>query len=134
MPPAIPEWLGAGLLGILGTALLAGGAVVGHLLSAKASKRAAAVQTEEARVRAEEVKASRENNLIDQLQEELTAYRKEQGDRMTAQETRMTDLEKRNDELRTQNDGYRDLLHKHRAHIYDGSPPPPPEWPDHLPR
>jgi len=130
----MPVEVQVALLTLLGTALVAGGAIIGHLLSARAQKRAATIQSEAAQ-------ATRENNLIDQLQEELStsraeqaAARAEQAARMTAQESRMNALEERNGVLVDRNDRYRDLLHKHRAHIWDQLPPPPPEWPDDLPR
>lgn len=123
----MPQWLTVALLSLSGTALLAGAAVLGHLMSARAQMRATAVQVEAAH-------ASRENALIDQLQEELITSRAEQAARMLAQEERMTALEDRNGMLVDRNDRYRDLLHRHRAHIWDGRPPPPPEWPDDLPR
>jgi len=31
-------------------------------------------------------------------------------------------------------DGYRSYVHILRAHIFDGKTPPPPEWPEDLPR
>lgn len=127
MPTEIPEWLGAGLLGLLGTVLIVGGAIVGHLLSARSQKRAATVQSEA-------TQASRENALIDQLQEELKGYRETADKRAVEQDKRMNALEERNGILIDRNDRYRDLLHKHRAHIWDALPPPPPAWPDDLPR
>ncbi|ALJ22034.1 hypothetical protein [Microbacterium sp. No. 7] len=107
--------------------LMAGSGIVGGLLTSAAQKRAA-------RVQAEAQATSRENHLIDQLQEELSSSRTEQAARMLAQEERMTGLEERNGILVDRTDRYRDLLHKHRSHIWDGKPPPPPEWPDDLPR
>lgn len=125
------EWLVVPLLALAGTALLAGAAIVGHLLSSRAQKRAAVVQAE---ATAEAAAVTRENALIDQLQEELASLRAEQAARMLAQEQRMTALEERNGILVDRNDRYRDLLHKHRAHIWDQIGPPPPDWPDDLPR
>lgn len=123
----MPEWLTVAVLSFAGTGLLAGAAIVGHLLSARAQKRAATVQSEAAQ-------ASRENNLIDQLQEELVAYRAETATRAAEQDRRLNTLEEKNGILIDRNDRYRDLLHKHRAHIWDKLPPPPPEWPEDLPR
>lgn len=123
----MPEWLGVALLSFGGTVLIVGGAIVGHLLSARAQKRSA-------RIQAEATQATRENQLIDQLQEELGRYRESTDARAIEQDRRMNALEDRNGILVERNDRYRDLLHKHRAHIWDQLPPPPPEWPADLPR
>lgn len=120
----MPEWLTIALLSLGGTALLASAAMLGHVLSARAQQRAADVQATASQA-ATQVTA--QDKLIDQLQEELGPYR-------AAMDARMTELEKRNGLLVDRNDLYRDLLHKHRAHIWDQLPPPPPEWPDDLPR
>lgn len=125
--PDIPEKyvpLMVGALTLLGTALIVGGAVIGHVLSSRAQKRAAEIQSIAAR---DASTATAQDKLIDQLQEELGPYR-------TQMDARMTELEKRNGLLVDRNDAYRDLLHKHRAHIWDQLPPPPPEWPEDLPR
>lgn len=123
----MPEWLGVALLSFGGTVLIVGGAIVGHLLSARAQKRSARIQSEA-------TQATRENQLIDQLQEELGRYRESTDARAIEQDRRMNALEDRNGILVERNDRYRDLLHKHRAHIWDQLPPPPPEWPADLPR
>lgn len=109
----MPEWLVVALLTALGTALITGGAIVGHVLSSRAQRSAA--------------QWTAQDRMIDQLQEELGPYR-------AAMDVRMTELEKRNGILLDRNDRYRDLLHKHRAHIWDQIGPPPPDWPDDLPR
>lgn len=121
------QWFVTALLGLAGTALLAGSAFLGALFAARAQKRAARVQSEA-------TQATRENALIDQLQEELAGHRADTTARALEQDRRMNTLEERNGLLVELNDRYRDLLHKHRAHIWDGKPPPPPEWPDDLPR
>ena len=105
---------------LAGVALTAVGAVAGARLSARSKDR--------------ETTATATDRLIDQLQEERDGYRREHEARLSNAETRLTGMEERNGILVTQNDRYRDLLHKHRAHIYDQLPPPPPEWPEDLPR
>lgn len=123
----MPEWLAIALLSLLGILLTTLGAVGGHILSARAQKRAAIVQ-------AEANKSTAENKLIDQLQEELTRYRVANDIRSTTQDQRMNDLEGRNDRLMRERDLYRDHAHELRSHIWDGKPPPPPDWPEGLPR
>ena len=105
----MPEWLVVGLLTLAGIGLTAGGAVIGSLMLSKTAKR------------------TDTQSLVDQLQEELVAHRSEQSARSTAQDERMNRLE-------TYSDGYRNHAHELRAHIWDGNPPPPPEWPANLPR
>lgn len=107
------EWTSGGLITLAGSALLASGVWIGHILAARTAGRAA--------------KQSGENALIDQLQEELGRHRDTAERRATAQDERMNRLE-------VYVDGYRNHAHELRAHIWDGNPPPPPEWPDGLPR
>lgn len=123
----MPEWLSVALLSLAGTALLAGAAVVGHLLSARAQNRAATTQQQA-------TQSTRENALIDQLQEELAGHREATNTRLVEQERRMNAVEERNHELMRERDGYRDHAHELRSHIWDGNPPPPPSWPEGLPR
>jgi Flp pilus assembly protein TadB len=123
----MPEWLGTALLALAGTGLLAGAAILGSLMTAKANKRATAVQVEAAQ-------ASRENALIDQLQEELAGHREATNTRLVAQEKRMNAQEERTHEVTRERDAYRDHAHELRSHIWDGKPPPPPDWPTGLPR
>lgn len=123
----MPEWLATALLALAGTALLAGSAVFGALLSARAQKRAAKVQAEAAQ-------STRENALIDQLQEELAGHRQATNERLVEQERRMNAVEERNHELMRERDAYRDHAHELRSHIWDGKPPPPPDWPPGLVR
>lgn len=123
----MPQWLTVALLSLAGTGLLAAAAIVGHLLSARAQKRAVAVQVEA-------TQATRENALIDQLQEELSVHRAATNERLVQQETRMNSLESRNHELMRERDAYRDHAHELRSHIWDGKPPPPPDWPVGYPR
>ena len=87
-----------------------------------------------ARAKNRDTTATAGNQLIDQLQEELTRHRKSQDERMTRAERRQDEMEAHSRVLVDHNNRYRDLLHKHRAHIYDQKPPPPPEWPEDLPR
>lgn len=123
----MPQWLIVALLSAGAPVLLFAGAVIGHVLSARAQARAAEVQSEATKV-------SAEHNMIDQLQEELGRYRTVNDNRALEQDRRMNELEERNGLLTERSDQYRDLLHKHRAHIWSQLPPPPPEWPDDLPR
>ncbi|WP_156759978.1 hypothetical protein [Microbacterium karelineae] len=108
------------LVGAAGIALTALGGVIGAWIAARA--------------KAQQTAAQASDRLIDQLQEERDGYRESHEGRITAAEQRLTEVERRNGILVDRNDRYRDLLHKHRAHIWDGKPPPPPEWPDDLPR
>lgn len=101
------------LLAFLGTIALVIGGGFGALLTYRATRAGA--------------KKDAENKLIDQLQEELAEHRIAANARATAQDERMNRLE-------PLVDGYRDYAHELRSHIFDGNPPPPPEWPKHLPR
>lgn len=123
MPPE--AWQPLALLGAAVVALV--GVLVGHRVASRNAANAAAQA-------AAALEKSSEQILIDQLQEELTDHRAAQESRMTAQESRMTDLESRNHELMKERDGYRDHAHELRSHIWDGNPPPPPDWPEGLPR
>lgn len=113
--------------GLVGVAVSALGAVLGAWLTSRTKNRQISVEK-----RTTEFDAA--NRMIDQLQEELTGLRAVQEARIQATEKRLTDMELRNGMLVDRADAYRDLLHKHRSHIWDGKPPPPPEWPDDLPR
>jgi hypothetical protein len=101
------------MLALIAAAIGAAGVLGGAFLSARATSNAA--------------KRAGENSLIDQLQEELTGYRLTADRRSTIQDERMTRL----DGLV---DGYRSYVHVLRSHIFDGKTPPPPEWPEDLPR
>jgi len=105
----MPEWLTTALIGLAVAIVGSGGVWLGAFSSGRAAKKTG------------------ENVLIDQLQEELYRYRIAADARATAQDERMTRL----DGLV---DGYRSYVHVLRAHIYDGKNPPPPEWPESLPR
>lgn len=123
----MPQWLAVALLGLAGSGLLAGAAVLGSMLTARAQKRAISVQIEAAQ-------ASRENALIDQLQEELAGHREATNVRLVEQERRMNAVDERNHELMRERDLYRDHAHELRSHIWDRKDPPPPDWPEGLPR
>lgn len=103
------EWV----MGLIAAAIGASGVWLGSILSSRVAGQVA--------------KKAGENSLIDQLQEELTGYRLTTDRRSTIQDERMTRL----DGLV---DGYRSYVHILRAHIFDGKTPPPPEWPEDLPR
>lgn len=127
----MPEWLFGGLI-TLGVALVgAGGLVIGYVLNARTARATAEATTTAATVTAAAAAAVAERTdsqqLIDQLQEELRTHRAAQDARATAQDERLNRLE-------THSDGYRDYAHKLRGQIYDGTPPPPLEWPEGLPR
>lgn len=127
----MPEWLFGGLVtlcvGIIGTA----GLVIGYIISARTARATAQATTKTATITAAAtVDANARNDtqtLVDQLQEELARHRSAQDARATAQDERLNRLE-------TYSDGYRNHAHELRAHIWDGNPPPPPEWPKDLPR
>lgn len=119
-------WLGP-VLALVGVVIGAAGTIVGAILMYRVNVRANAIAAATAR-------ATRENALIDQLQEELSGYRKTADERAAEMDRRMNALEARNVEITQERDGYRDYAHELRAHIYDQNPPPPPEWPAHLPR
>lgn len=108
----MPEWLVVALLGLAGTGLLAAAAILGSVMTARANKRAAAVQVETAQ-------ATRDNAFIDQLQEELNRYRM------------ATDV--RLDRLEAENRGYRAFIGVQRDHMAAHGITLPP-WPDGLPR
>lgn len=118
-----PDWLAgdaASWLGFFGVVLVVLGGALGSVLTYKVAGRTARSEGAEAQTKAE-------NSLIDQLQEELKSYREDSGRRATAQDERMNRLERLSD-------GYRDYAHVLRSHIFDRKAPPPPDWPDGLPR
>ncbi len=113
--PALP------VLGMVAAAILS---LWGVRLTVRSAERRARAEAEAA---AGERGASAQDRLIDQLQEELASHRNAQEARLTAHEERMTRLDRLVD-------GYRSHAHDLRSHIWDGKPPPPPEWPAGLPR
>ena len=118
----MPEWLP--IVGtLLGTVLLVGGGMAGSAMTNKVAKRA----NETASVA---VSRSAENDLIDQLQEELSQYRIENNERATGQDRRMQTLEDRNLEITTERDILRDYAHQLRSDILSSKPPPPAAWPE----
>lgn len=133
-----PVEITVALLALGGVLLTAGGALMGAWVTSRAATKSAEAharaQAQSAAAQTEAVAAAAQNDLIDQLQEELTGYRTTADRRAELQDERLTALEARNGILVDRNDRYRDLLHKHRSHIWEGHPPPPPEWPDDLPR
>lgn len=138
----MPEWLFGGLVtaavGIVGTA----GIVIGYFVSAKTARTTAATQAasqveiakQTAATTAAVAEKSNEQQLIDQLQEELKDHRAEQGDRTARLEERIQKVDDRNHELMQEREAYRNHAHELRSHIWDGKPPPPPNWPEGLPR
>lgn len=108
----------------LGVVIAAALTYLGVRVTARSAERRA---RQDAAASVREHEATAQDKLIDQLQEELAAHRAGAEARMTAQDERMNRLER-------YADGYRDHAHELRSHIWDQKPPPPPEWPDGLPR
>jgi hypothetical protein len=125
----MPEWMFAGIVGLVASALMAAGGVLGHLLAARTQRTTAATQAAATMVIAEKTDAQA---LIDQLQEERQFYIQAAETRAAEQDERLERIEKECGIIR----GERDLLKDHaielREHIYAGKPPPPPEWPAAL--
>lgn len=110
-----------------GVVLASLGAWFGAALARKSAKESTAAQ-----IAANQ--SSNEQLMIDQLQEELAGYRREAveagrlaAERATAQDERMNRLER-------YSDGYRSHAHELRSWIWDGRQPPPPPWPEGLPK
>ncbi|TXK17415.1 hypothetical protein [Homoserinibacter sp. GY 40078] len=124
-----PEILG-GLIGLGATLLTVGGVALGHVLSSRVQRRATEVQ-------AVANKKSNEHQMIDQLQEEVGRLSQELTRRGGNLDERLERVDRRNDQLteelteRTvERDKLRQYAHDLRGHIFDGEPPPPPEWPE----
>lgn len=117
----MPEWLPL-IATFAGTALLVAGGVVGSILTHKVAERA----NETAAVASAK---TAENNLIDQLQEELSGYRQSNDARATEQDHRMRVLEESNAAITKERDTLRDYAHQLRSDIFDRKEPPPAEWP-----
>lgn len=111
----------AGLLAIPLAGLL--GTAVGAKVAANATVKAAA-----ATARAQEKTSSdtAQNQLIDQLQEELTGYRLQN-------DHRVGELEGEVKILRNENRGYRAFIGVQRDQMAEHGVPLPP-WPENLPR
>ena len=109
----MPDWLITSLFTLGGIVITASGIWLGAILNNRTATKVAMTDAE--------------NSLIDQLQEELKTYREDAGRRATAQDERLNRLE-------NFNDGYRSHIFDLRSHIWDGKPPPPPDWPADLPR
>lgn len=107
MPPEITA-----LITIAGLILTAGGALIGHAVADRRSKR-------EAKVDAVVAETSAQDKLIDQLQEELGRYRER--------------TDKRLDSLEAENRGYRAFIGIQRDHMAAHGIPLP-DWPEGLPR
>ena len=120
------EWL-APAATLAGVMLVVIGGIVGSVLTNRVATRAA-------RTAAIATEKSGENQLIDQLQEELGGHRKIAEDVRQAADRRATVQDERMNRLDQLATGYRDHAHELRSHIWDGKPPPPPEWPADLPR
>lgn len=108
------------LMALGGVLLTAAGALGGSWLARRSSREATKLQAQVAQRTAE-------HTLIDQLQEELKGFRESAERRATAQDERMNRLEHYMDEYRT-------YAHDLRAWIFDEKPPPPPAWPEGLPK
>lgn len=79
-------------------------------------------------------RANAQDQLVDQLQEELARYRDSEQEHRARLEDRLTTQDERMNRLQVYADGYRDHAHTLRSHIWDQKPPPPPDWPEGLPR
>lgn len=108
----LPTEIFVALLALGGVALTTAGVVIGAVVSGRAQKRAAKVQ-------AAANQSTAENALIDQLQEELVAFRAE--------------TQRRLDRLEEENRGYRAFIGVQRDHMAAHGIPLPP-WPEGLPR
>lgn len=118
------------IIAIIGAAGLLLGAVGGHLVSDRKSKRdarvAAAAAEAAASAAAAETSATAQDRFIDQLQEELKRYRDENDQRVDR-------LEDRVDKLTEENQAYRSFIGIQRDHMAAHNIPLPP-WPEGLPR
>ena len=103
-------------LALAGVALTALGAIIGSIIAARAQRRVAGIAATAA---SEAAKKTAEESLIDQLQEELTRYRKQTDSRL--------------ERLERENQAYRDFIFVQRDHMVEHGVKPPP-WPDTLPR
>jgi len=116
------------MVGAVVSIIVAVVAVVGTITVARQNRRGTVEATgRTADVAAAQIQATRENDFIDQLQEELTEARLAQANRLERLEERVENLEK-------ERDGYRDHAHVLEQHIFSGAQPPHPAWPTHLPR
>lgn len=100
------------IVAIIGAAGLLFGALVGHRVADRRSRR-------DAQVAAATVESTSQNQLIDQLQEELARYRERTDARL--------------DTLEAENRGYRAFIGIQRDHMAEHNIPLPP-WPEGLPR
>lgn len=130
-----------GLITLAVSAVAGGGVYVGHILTRRSSREATKMQ-------ADANAKTNEQVMIDQLQEELGSHREQdrenrrveaeraaaQDERMLEMERRMTKLDERNEVTLRERDAYRDHAHALRSHIWDGNQPPPPPWPEGLPK
>ncbi len=123
----MPEWMFGGLI-TLGIAMIGGGGVlVGHILTRRTSKETTEVQ-------AQATQKTAEHQMIDQLQEELKGYREHAEKQALAADVRASAQDERMNRLERYSDGYRSHAHELRSHIWDQLPPPPPPWPEDLPK
>lgn len=73
-------------------------------------------------------KGSRENLIIDQLQEQVDKA----SARSDKQDERMGRIEKELDRFKMRERIRDEYINRLRAHILAGNPPPPPDWPQGL--
>ena len=110
------EQIYIGLIALAGAALALIGGIVGAVINARSQRRVGDIA---ARASADGAKASAEQNMIDQLQEELGRFR-------VATDLRLQALE-------NENRAYRDFIFFQRDHMKTHGVTPPP-WPDTIPR
>lgn len=104
------------LLGLAGVVLTVAGGLVGAAISARSQRRTAQLA---ATATLNASKATAEQLMIDQLQEELAGYR-------SATDVRL-------DRLERENRAYRAFIFVQRDHMVDNGIKPP-AWPEDLPR
>lgn len=75
---------------------------------------------------------SRENALIDQLQEELARARGLEREKVTALESEHEGMKRRMSRLESRELLWRQYVFALQAHINEGAPPPPPPFPTEL--
>lgn len=112
----MPEAIVIALLSLAGILLTVIGGVGGAIISARTQRRTGQIAASAA---ASASKATAEQLMIDQLQEELAGYRHATDERL--------------DRLERENRAYRSFIFVQRDHMVDNGVKPPP-WPADIPR
>lgn len=73
---------------------------------------------------------SRENQIIDQIQEERAAERQENAKLRDEMRQQVSDMRSELTRYRERDRISHDYIMRLRQHIWDGASPPPPEWPE----